>query len=170
MKKETTERFTRSDLPAGQTDWDRVDALSDREIRQAMDEDPDAAPPLHSKFFEGAALASPAEEGAMTVRLRLPTEVRRFYQRYGAGAETVIEAALIHYARVMELNAVSLGPVVERVSDEEVAAVVRELLGEALVERLGLSNVERRPSSRMTYEDIMAMIHETSPSEKRSAG
>jgi len=37
-------KITADDLPAGQTDWDAVDALSDEEVEQAARSDPDAPP------------------------------------------------------------------------------------------------------------------------------
>jgi putative transcriptional regulator len=36
--------LTADDLPAGQTDWDALDALSDEDVEQAAQSDPDAPP------------------------------------------------------------------------------------------------------------------------------
>jgi putative transcriptional regulator len=40
----TNVKITADDLPAGQTDWDAVDALSDEDVEQAALSDPDAPP------------------------------------------------------------------------------------------------------------------------------
>ena len=52
----TTELSTLQDL----TDWDRVDALTDAQIEQAISEDPDAAPILDEEFWSRAKPLDPS--------------------------------------------------------------------------------------------------------------
>ena len=45
------------------TDWNRVDALTDVQIEQAISEDPDAAPILDEEFWTKAKLLDPSRVG-----------------------------------------------------------------------------------------------------------
>lgn len=45
----------------GQTDWDRLDALTDNDIEKAVKDDPDAAPLVDSNFWNNADIVLPAE-------------------------------------------------------------------------------------------------------------
>jgi hypothetical protein len=48
-----------ADRRSGETDWGRVDALTDREIEAAVADDPDAAPGLDEEFWADAELVTP---------------------------------------------------------------------------------------------------------------
>ena len=43
----------------GKTDWKSIDALTDRDIEQAVGSDPDAAPILDKKWFKTAKVIVP---------------------------------------------------------------------------------------------------------------
>ncbi len=76
-------KITAANRPAGQTDWDAVDALSDEEVEQAARSDPDAPPtsPETLAHFQQAIkvktlrekLALSQEEFAATFHLSLAT-------------------------------------------------------------------------------------------------
>jgi uncharacterized protein (DUF4415 family) len=57
--KRRTVRYTLGNLPEGDTDWERVDRLTDEEIEQAIREDPDAAPIADQEWFRKAVLVIP---------------------------------------------------------------------------------------------------------------
>ncbi|MGH6920225.1 MAG: BrnA antitoxin family protein [Geminicoccaceae bacterium] len=59
-KDERIVRHSLESLPKGQTDWKRVDQLTDEEIEAAIRDDPDAAPIADEAWFEKAQLVIPA--------------------------------------------------------------------------------------------------------------
>jgi hypothetical protein len=58
-KDEPIVRHNLERLPEGQTDWKRVDQLTDEEIEAAIRDDPDAAPVCNEQWFEQAQLVIP---------------------------------------------------------------------------------------------------------------
>jgi uncharacterized protein (DUF4415 family) len=58
-KDERIVRHNLERLPQGQTDWKRVDQLTDQEIEAAIRDDPDAAPICEEQWFERAQLVIP---------------------------------------------------------------------------------------------------------------
>ena len=61
MKEQNTSvKYTRSELDAllDETDWDRVDALTDEDIDAAASSDPDA-PPTDASFWKDATVVMP---------------------------------------------------------------------------------------------------------------
>ena len=62
MKRETTTIVRRrlGDEHLDETDWARVDALSDREIEAAVADDRDAAPLLDEEFWANSDMVIPA--------------------------------------------------------------------------------------------------------------
>ncbi|HEX2092544.1 MAG TPA: hypothetical protein VHG28_09095 [Longimicrobiaceae bacterium] len=128
MKKEHTERYTRGSLPPGETDWDRVDALTDREIQRAAASDPDAAPPLDAAFFGGAEQVPPVDPSRVPVTLFVDQELLRFYQAMGPRHREMMHTALLRYALEMG-DDTPMGADYEPVSPAEAAEVLRELFG-----------------------------------------
>ena len=63
MNDERVIRITAAELSTLQdvTDWDRVDALTDAQIGQAISEDPNAAPILDEEFWKRAKTLDPPE-------------------------------------------------------------------------------------------------------------
>jgi len=95
------------------TDWERVDTLTDEDIRRAIAEDPDAAPELTDEMI---ALMRPAEEvfpeivaayrarrglqkkpKKIPVSIRLSPEVVEYFQAEGEGWQTRINEVLVEY-------------------------------------------------------------------------
>lgn len=100
MSDETTTPTRRrpGDRRGGETDWARVDALTDREIEAAVAEDADAAPLLDEAFWKGAELVMPAGRKER-VTLRLDEEVLDYFRGAGRGYQTRINAVLRAYVR-----------------------------------------------------------------------
>ena len=63
MNDESVIRVAAAELSTLQdvTDWDRVDALTDAQIEQAISEDPDAAPILDDEFWKRAKTLDASE-------------------------------------------------------------------------------------------------------------
>ncbi len=51
------------------SDWARVDALTDEEIEAAVRDDPDAAPIVDAEWFAGATLVMPEPKEQISIRL-----------------------------------------------------------------------------------------------------
>jgi uncharacterized protein (DUF4415 family) len=100
MKRETTTSVRRrlADRRAGETDWARVDSLTDQEIAAAASSDPDAAPLLDAEFWEGAELVMP-DGRKERITLRLDEEVLEHFRGSGRGYQTRINAVLRAYVR-----------------------------------------------------------------------
>jgi uncharacterized protein (DUF4415 family) len=79
----------------GKTGWSRLDALSDAAIEQAIDEDPDAAPPLDEDWFRTAELVTPP--GKQAVSLRVDRDVLDWFKRQGKGYQSRMNAVLRAY-------------------------------------------------------------------------
>ncbi len=77
------------------TDWDRVNSLSDEDIKKAIEEDPDAAPILDETFWENAHIVQPAKK--VDVHIRLDPDIVEFFKEEGAGYQTRINAVLRTY-------------------------------------------------------------------------
>lgn len=78
-----------------QTDWRRLDALSDEDIDRAIADDPDAAPHLDRDWLAGAELVVPEPKTAIS--LRLDTDVLRWFKGHGPGYQTRMNAVLRVY-------------------------------------------------------------------------
>lgn len=65
MSDERVIRVTAAELSTLQdvTDWDRVDALTDAQIEEAISEDPDAVPILNEEFWMKARFLHPSRFG-----------------------------------------------------------------------------------------------------------
>ena len=57
-----TVRRTLKTRRPGKTDWKRVDALTDRDIEQAVRRNPDSAPILDKRWFRSAKVTMPEPE------------------------------------------------------------------------------------------------------------
>ncbi len=73
-----------------ETDWARVDALSDEQI------DTSDIPPLDEEFFARARLRMP--DGSTAVTLRLDSETYNWFKSLGVEGEERMRAALRLYA------------------------------------------------------------------------
>lgn len=97
MSEERIVRYTRNNLPKDtQTDWDRVNALTDEEIEAAALADPDA-PPLDvdsPDFWEEVVIVIPSKK---LVCLRIDRDVLDWFRQQGKGYQTRINAMLRAY-------------------------------------------------------------------------
>ena len=78
-----------------QTDWARLDALSDADIRAAIAADPDAAPAVDAAWFASATLVMPEPKRQTT--LRLDADLLEWYRVPGPGWQTRMNAVLRGY-------------------------------------------------------------------------
>jgi len=85
-------------LPS-QTDWDRVDSMTDEELEANALSDPDN-PPLSEEFFQRAKqmrLEDFIRKAKGKISLRLDQEVLSFFKATGPGYQTRINAVLKGY-------------------------------------------------------------------------
>jgi uncharacterized protein (DUF4415 family) len=80
------------------TDWERVENLTDEEIRQAVEEDPDAFL-LGDEWFENAVLVSPSAEKER-ISIRLDKDILEFFRAGGSGYQSRINKVLREYMAV----------------------------------------------------------------------
>jgi uncharacterized protein (DUF4415 family) len=80
-----------------QTDWARVDALTDADIEAAVRDDPDAAPILDADWFASATLVMPQPKKQISIRLdRDVLEHFRRYPKYQTRINAILRAAMEH--------------------------------------------------------------------------
>jgi uncharacterized protein (DUF4415 family) len=80
-----------------QTDWARVDALTDEEIEAAVRDDPDAAPIVDAEWFAGATLVMPEPKEQISIRLDADVLAHfRKYPRYQTRINAILRAAMEH--------------------------------------------------------------------------
>lgn len=94
-----SEKITRrrlSDPRSGQTDWERIDRLTDAEIEASVAADPDAAPIVDREWFKNAELVLP--EPKQAVSLRVDSDVLRWFRESGPGYQSRMNAVLRGYA------------------------------------------------------------------------
>ena len=80
-------------LPSGDTDWEAVNRLTDKDIARAVADDPDAAP--LDLDWSKAKLYYPV--GKLPVSLRVDADVFAFFKSRGKGYQTRINAVLRSY-------------------------------------------------------------------------
>ena len=95
MREENIVTYTREELDKlpDETDWKRLEALTDEDIARAVAEDPDAAP--IDLDWSDAALWIPARKKA--VSLRIDNDILAFFRAGGRGYQTRINAVLRQY-------------------------------------------------------------------------
>lgn len=84
-------RYSRADLPPDDTDWQRVDALTEEEIHAAALADPDAKPTT-TEFWRDAQVRLPAPKESITIRV--DRDVVDWFRAEGRGYQTRINAVL----------------------------------------------------------------------------
>ena len=95
MKNERIVRRRWGDRRKGRTDWARVDALTDKEIADAVRNDPDAAP--IDVDWSKAVLIVPPKKKAISIRV--DQDVLSYFRRQGAGYQRRINAVLRSYVQ-----------------------------------------------------------------------
>ena len=78
------------------SDWDRVSALTDADIDQAITDDQDAAPVLDDAFWRNAEILDPRHEKS-TITMRVDDDVLDFFKSGGAGYQSRMNAVLRAY-------------------------------------------------------------------------
>lgn len=78
------------------SDWERVEALTDADIEQAIADDPDAAPVLDEAFWRNAEILDPRHEKS-TITMRVDDDVLDFFKRGGSGYQSRMNAVLRAY-------------------------------------------------------------------------
>jgi uncharacterized protein (DUF4415 family) len=78
------------------SEWERVEALTDREVDQAIAEDRDAAPILDEAFWRNAEILDPRHEKS-TITMRVDDDVLDFFKRGGPGYQSRMNAVLRAY-------------------------------------------------------------------------
>ena len=95
MKNERIVRRRWGDRRKGRTDWARVDALTDKEIEEAVRNDPDAVP--LDVDWSKAVLVIPPKKKAISIRV--DQDVLSYFRRQGAGYQRRINAVLRSYVQ-----------------------------------------------------------------------
>ncbi len=95
MSKEAITRVTLETAGRGQTDWARVDALTDEDIEAAIRDDPDAAPILDDNWFKTARVVMPP--GKEPISIRIDRDVLEWFRSSGEPYQTRINAVLRAY-------------------------------------------------------------------------
>ena len=80
----------------GETDWKRVDAMTDEEIERSIADDPDWAE-FRDIDWSKAELVIPAKKKAISIRV--DEDVLDFFKKEGAGYQRRINAVLRSYMR-----------------------------------------------------------------------
>jgi len=78
---------------SSQTDWARVDAMTDEDIERAAAEDPDSVP-FDIDWSEAELVVPPKKQ---PISIRLDEDVIDWFRRSGPGYQTRINAVLRHY-------------------------------------------------------------------------
>jgi uncharacterized protein (DUF4415 family) len=85
-----------------QTDWDRIRDLSDEEIEQAVEDDPDTAL-LDEEWFEKAQFVVPTAE-KKRITIRLDEDIIEHFKREGKGYQSRINAVLKAYVLAQQMK------------------------------------------------------------------
>jgi uncharacterized protein (DUF4415 family) len=93
MKKENIVTRKSGDRRKGETDWARVDALTDEDIARAVANDPDAAP--IDIDWSDAVLVIPSRKKAISIRV--DEDVLDYFKSQGDGYQRRINAVLRSY-------------------------------------------------------------------------
>ena len=90
------------DTEDDRTDWERVDALTDEEIEQAVAEDPDAEL-LDAEWFRTAEPVVPSAEKTR-INIRLDEDIVAYFKEQGRGCQTRINDVLKAYVLSQRLE------------------------------------------------------------------
>ena len=97
MRRGSSKRAHPTSADRPQTDWRRVDALTDADIEAAVRDDPDAPPIVDEGWFASATLVMPRPKEQISIRLdRDVLEHFRQYPRYQTRINAILRAAMEH--------------------------------------------------------------------------
>lgn len=80
------------------TDWERVEGLTDEEIHEAVEQDPDTVL-LDDDWFETATFVMPSSEKER-ITIRLDADILEFFRSAGSGYQSRINKVLREYMAV----------------------------------------------------------------------
>jgi len=94
MSENNTTRISLETLQGldSQTDWERLESLSDDEIEAAIEKDPDAEL-LDADWFQKAQVVNPSVE-KKRITIRLDEDIVEYFKKGGAGYQTRINDVL----------------------------------------------------------------------------
>lgn len=104
MKGEPIARRALADRKKDRTDWARVRAMTEEEVDQGAERDPDN-PAWTPQELAAARLIAPSAEPKVPVSIRLDREVVDYFKGQGPGYQSRIGAVLLAYVRSQEHNA-----------------------------------------------------------------
>jgi uncharacterized protein (DUF4415 family) len=93
MKNERIIRRKWGERRKGKTDWAAVDALTDKQIEDAVRNDPDAVP-LDVDWSEAVLVIPPRKQA---ISIRVDEDVLDYFKKNGAGYQRRINAVLRSY-------------------------------------------------------------------------
>ena len=93
MRNKRINRRKWGDRRKGRTDWAAVDALTDKEIEEAVRGDPDAAP-LDIDWSEAVLVVPPKKKA---ISIRVDEDVLDYFKKQGAGYQRRMNAVLRSY-------------------------------------------------------------------------
>lgn len=93
MNEKRIVQYSADAVPEGQTDWDRLRAMTDEEVDESAATDPDC-PPLTPEQLAQAQPVRPEDRAKIPVYIRLDPDVLEFFKAAGPGYQTRINAAL----------------------------------------------------------------------------
>ena len=97
MRKASSQKRSSAGSERHRTDWARVNALTDAQNKEAVRDDPDAAPILDAAWFGSATLVLPRPKEQISIRLdRDVLEHFRQYPRYQTRINAILRAAMEH--------------------------------------------------------------------------
>lgn len=97
MRKVDLKKKSRDGNERSQTDWARLDAMTDEDIARQIRDDPDVAPELDEEWFASATLVMPQPKEQISIRLdRDILEHFRRYPRYQTRINAILRAAMEH--------------------------------------------------------------------------
>lgn len=86
---------TRAGAQEPEDPWVSIDALTDKDIEQAVDKDPDAAPISDQEFWKGAKLIERIPKQAISIRL--DKDIIDWFKAQGKGYQGRVNAVLKTY-------------------------------------------------------------------------
>ncbi|MFQ6027149.1 MAG: BrnA antitoxin family protein [Dehalococcoidia bacterium] len=94
MKKEGIVRRTLGDMRGDRTDWSRIDRMTEAEIEDAANSDPDNLL-LDEEFFRRAEIVTPPPK--KDIHMRVDEDVLAWFKKQGRGYQTRMNAVLRAY-------------------------------------------------------------------------
>ena len=96
MSEDNTVSYSSTDtMPSGETDWERLERLTDEDIAKAVVEDPEAPPLWTAEDWANAKIVLPPAKQPVTIRL--DGDVIEWFKEQGGGYQTRINAVLKAY-------------------------------------------------------------------------